>query len=782
MITDIPPSVLPTPTTSRKPPSRIKNLPDEIDKFTIQDRIHSLSDITKEDCPQGYDFKAADDEVMFFKLCTEGKRFQISEAIKIDKMLHVKLYSSGSPLPLPEWLRNGNSKCKITKKSILQNLPSYIKNFVENRSETQILSDKILEEFLQIRYKKPEVNEPKFSKDLIQLSLMLKYTSASSYRLMQQYFPLPSASYLRSLCEGSLDPVKSIKVLLENQKIDKDIVLLMDEMYLQREVQYHEGKLTGCDEDGTMFRGIMTFMVVGLKNNVPFVIKAIPEAKIEGKWLSDHIDNCLQSLHDAGFKVRAVISDNHSTNVAAFRELCRIYGDGTDNNTIIHPSSDGVKTYLMYDSVHLLKNVRNNLLNNKRFIFPAFSSKFITVPSGEISYKFVHDVYDKDLELQANLRKAHKLTYKALHPGDNKQSVPLALAIFDATTSAAIDSYYPERKDAAMFLRLINIWWTMSNSKSRFNGNFHIGDAARPDDSKPEFLRQLSQWVSEWTNSQCRNSQKFTLSKQTSTALITTLRCTASLIEDLLGEGYAYVLTSRFQTDPLELRFSKYRQMSGGRFLVGLREVESSERILSIKSLLKESISSYENIYMDQNCEEESNKLKDQIDNMSEEIDTCYLNDHSVEVVKVIAGYIARKLDKQSKCADCTTFFSANSDDSSLVHDDMNYIHLLNRGGLLLPTAELVEYTSKSFAILDVLHEVIVNSKLPARKAAELALSSNASSISFFCDTHTHCIKIVNRTISNIFLNNFQKITKDKVRCDAVKDFKQRQRKRRREE
>ena len=31
-----------------------------------------------------------------------------------------------------------------------------------------------------------------------------------------------------------------------------------------------------------------------------------------------------------------------------------------------------------------------------------------------------HDVYDKDENLPGNLKKAYKLTYKSLHPGDNK--------------------------------------------------------------------------------------------------------------------------------------------------------------------------------------------------------------------------------------------------------------------------------------------------------------------------------------------------------------------------
>ena len=79
----------------------------------------------------------------------------------------------------------------------------------------------------------------------------------------------------------------------------------------------------------------------------------------------------------------------------------------------------------MYDTVNLLKNVRNNLLSVKHFIFPPLNSNFITISSKEISWKLLHDIYDKDKELQANLRKEHKLTYKSLHTGDNKQSVKL---------------------------------------------------------------------------------------------------------------------------------------------------------------------------------------------------------------------------------------------------------------------------------------------------------------------------------------------------------------------
>lgn len=779
----IPPSVLPTPTTSRKSPTRRNIVPDEIDCFKVQDEIHNLSDITDDLCPEGYIFHKFHNEVTFFKL-SHGKNgaLLISEAITIQDDLHVKLYSYGSPIPLPEWFIKGNTRCKVTLKSVLENFPPYIKCFSENKPEKQVLSDNFVDEIINIRYKKPD-HGPKYSKELIQLSLMIRYTSASSYRLLSQYFPFPSMSHLNHLCRGDVDPIKAIKILFEKQKIDRDVVLLMDEMYLQKEVQYQEGKLFGIDESGTMVRGIMTFMIVGLRNNIPFVIKAIPESKIEGSWLAEHISDCIRSLHDAGLQVRAVISDNHTTNVAAFKELWKKYGKIEQENAIRHPTNKELKIYLFYDAVHLMKNIRNNLLNTKRFIFPSFKSSFINIPSGEITWKLIHDVYDRDKNLQAHLRKAHKLTFKALHPGDNKQSVPLALCIFDPTTSAALENYFPDRVDAAAFLRLINMWWTMSNSKSQFKNNFHVGDAIKVNDSKPEFFRHLAQWVSEWTLVQSSNSEKFTLSKQTSSALIVTLKCTASLIEDLLQEQYSYILTARFHTDPLELRFSKYRQMSGGRFLVGLREVNTAERILLMKSLLKESVSiTDENIHVDSDAENELRKFQEEINKINHEIDDCYLDENSIEVATLISGYIAKKLFDQFSCMKCKASMTLNDSTAAELHPENKYLLTLSRGGLQIPKIDLIQYVSKSFAILELTFKLIQDSKVSERKAAEHVLLSNSFPLSFFCEDHGSRVKVINRKICNIFFNNYQKLQKDKVRFDSIKSFKHRQSKRRRED
>ena len=85
--------------------------------------------------------------------------------------------------------------------------------------------------------------------------------------------------------------------------------------------------------------------------------------------------------------------------------------------------------------------------------------------------------------------------------------------------------------------------------------------------------------------------------------------------------------------------------MSGGRFLVGLKEVNNAEKILKIRSLLKESINFWEeNLNVEDNKSEYLSKLIIEINNISCDIDIVMLAASSTGVVIYIAGYIAKKL------------------------------------------------------------------------------------------------------------------------------------------
>ena len=149
--------------------------------------------------------------------------------------------------------------------------------------------------------------------------------------------------------------------------------------------------------------------------------------------------------------------------------------------------------------------------------------------------------------------------------------MPLALAIFDESTTAAIECNIPEKSDAACFLSAFQKLFVICNAKTQYNTFNMLGNAVICNDSKPEFLLSFATWIEQWSA-----FPSFSLTKQTSHALITTLKATSCLVSELLNEGHKYVLTARFRSHPLEHQFSKYRQMSGGRFLVSLREVTNS--------------------------------------------------------------------------------------------------------------------------------------------------------------------------------------------------------------
>ena len=176
-------------------------------------------------------------------------------------------------------------------------------------------------------------------------------------------------------------------------------------------------------------------------------------------------------------------------------------------NYICHTSPE--KSTFCYNAVHLIKNVRNNLLKFKQFIFPPFEfSGFkypINVPGGEIAWKTFLDVFERDANLHANLRKAPKLTIKVLQP------VPNALAIFDETSIAAAKSYFPEKASAAAFLTLFSKWWVLSNSKARGSAGNYLGNAAVIGDNKPSLLPAMTDWIQNWQEKKIPNCEKFTL-------------------------------------------------------------------------------------------------------------------------------------------------------------------------------------------------------------------------------------------------------------------------------
>ena len=90
--------------------------------------------------------------------------------MRVDRDLHVKLCYKGSPLPLPKWFRHGRD-CRLTRKSMMQNSPNYIKLEGEHMFN-------ILEELKELKSKKKEYSRPLlFDIHFIYVILPYKHTN-----------------------------------------------------------------------------------------------------------------------------------------------------------------------------------------------------------------------------------------------------------------------------------------------------------------------------------------------------------------------------------------------------------------------------------------------------------------------------------------------------------------------------------------------------------------------------------------------------------------------------
>ena len=91
--------------------------------------------------------------------------------------------------------------------------------------------------------------------------LMVEYKLLQAYKLLSDCFPLPSMFLLPKFRQSNVDAMQAAKALLESAKVFPDVILMLDEIYLQICVQYSGGDFTRYDHDGNIFKGLVVFMI-----------------------------------------------------------------------------------------------------------------------------------------------------------------------------------------------------------------------------------------------------------------------------------------------------------------------------------------------------------------------------------------------------------------------------------------------------------------------------------------------------------------------------------------
>ena len=150
---------------------------------------------------------------------------------------------------------------------------------------------------------------------------------------------------------------------------------------------------------------------------------------------------------------------------------------------------------------HLLKNIRNNWINQKypakTFVLPA-PENFNIVENASLSP--LKDLYLH--ELTSYVKLAPELSEKVLHPNNfERQNVRYALQLFNEKYIAGLKEFTENASGMIMFLQQVLPWWNIVNVKTPFKGIAHRQQESNPIyqssslDQNLICLKKICEWL-----------------------------------------------------------------------------------------------------------------------------------------------------------------------------------------------------------------------------------------------------------------------------------------------
>ena len=338
------------------------------------------------------------------------------------------------------------------------------------------------------------------------LALGLFYKSPAAYRFMSSSFRLPSertlqsfiggfsigcgfkSSYIRALDErtGSMTPQ------------EKFCVLTFDGMALKSKLQYVESKdkITGfvdLDEftdyaaSPAVAKQALQFMVRGLSTKWKQPLgHFFTGHTVNSATLKQMVKRAVSLLESIGLTVLALVCDQEASHRTLYNSL------GSTNEKPWFLSENGNKVYLLFDLPHIIKNLRNNLMN------------YDIIADGQTaSFNVLRKMYE--LEKTSSLRLCPKLTdgHFYLKPF-KKMKVSLATQVLSHSTAAAIKTYVHFGKldkfalQTATFVEKIDRLFDILNSRTLNTKHKWKKPLSLSCKDQFQFLEECETWIKGW--------------------------------------------------------------------------------------------------------------------------------------------------------------------------------------------------------------------------------------------------------------------------------------------
>ena len=219
-------------------------------------------------------------------------------------------------------------------------------------------------------------------------------------------------------------------------------------------------------------------------------------------------------------------------------------------------STQGI--YLLFDFVHLLKNLRNLWITER-------SSQLVFEDNGKehlADFNRIKDLYKWEKKDKV---KMSELDEVSVYPKPiERQRLSTCLKVFSEKTIVALEDYGKVKSvdvsGTVLFLTKVHRWWTICNVRQK-NVNLRKRQPLQavvsdPMDERLNYLQEFGDMCFKMSVKQGKRNKQ--LSKDTAVSMHHTCYGLVDLAKHLLQEeNYEYVCLGMFSTDPLEMAFTK---------------------------------------------------------------------------------------------------------------------------------------------------------------------------------------------------------------------------------
>jgi hypothetical protein len=503
----------------------------------------------------------------------------------------------------------------------------------------------------------------------------------------------------------------------------RQCVLLIDEVKIRPSIAYSGSVLNGLAQNdpsgSSKASSMLGVMVKCLYGGPSLMTSIIPVHKLTAEYQFSVVTQAAAVVQNSGGVVIGSITDNHKIN----QKFCGLF-KRKNNHEAVHPLHANQVWYLLYDSVHLLKCLRNNWITEK--------SQKISFDGHTVgSFVDVKELYEAE---KSSILKTTSLTSSSVYPTRLQlQNVKHVLKVFSDKVVAGLK--LRNKPETANFIQQVVTLWKMLNVSS-LGEDKRFNDPARSAhnvDGLQRYLKLFEESISgHGSNRIC------CLTHDTRKAMVQTLAGFIAMSRYLFSVGFDYVLLGSLQNDRIEGEFSVYRQSTGANMFMTSKDVLSAYK----KRLARFSARNLDVIHTDtalrsHSCD--STTLEEAV-----AIERAFDTDLST-FEEYSAAYVAGWL--EHKCKD----ISFDDEDSLLTDEVKSFILEVSRGKLTVPHSSTYE---------------LVRAGLSYVKSSQVQLCCRTKLVTVlemvndFFEFGCFSFSVFNR-LANVLLNGVQKLDQD---------------------